>query len=376
MVAFSIHPHYIGGDMRWFKQKTTKNAAIDETALWRALAGVMDARAQKDIVTLGYVSQLQIKSAQRQVQLVLSIPYAEKHEANGLHRECTGIIKKMAPNYSAHIVISAESQPEAGTTAAKKPAQWNRTPLPHVKKIIAIASGKGGVGKSSMTVLLAHAMHKKGMRVGILDADIYGPSIPRMLGLMECPKPDIDEGLMQPLTAHHISCMSMGFIAGDNAAILRGPMVSKSLFQMLRQTAWGTEDSPLDLLLIDMPPGTGDVHLSLAQQTPIDGAIIVTTPQQIATADASKAAIMFSKIDIPILGIIENMSYMEQPDGTKITVFGEGGGAELAQKAATTLLAQIPLNPSIANHLDEGRVTDRNPITDNVIEALLANHSS
>lgn len=234
---------------------------------------------------------------------------------------------------------------ESASAAAKKPAVWNKEPLAHVRQMIAVASGKGGVGKSTLTVNLAHALRDAGKRAGILDADIYGPSIPRMLNVSG--RPEFEDGKMVPLTGHGIACMSIGFITGDEAAILRGPMISKALTQLLRLTRWGTEAEPLDTLLIDMPPGTGDVHLSLAQLAPINGAIITTTPQEVSLADARKAASMFQKVNIPIIGVVENMSG---------GMFGEGGGQKLADELSVPLLASIPLDAEICQAGDEGKM--------------------
>jgi ATP-binding protein involved in chromosome partitioning len=244
---------------------------------------------------------------------------------------------------------------------ARTPAQWNKTPLAGVSRVIAIASGKGGVGKSTTTVMLAHAMAAMGQRVGILDADIYGPSIPRMLGLSG--KPEIKNDKMVPLishqssvTRHPIACNSMGFLLEESqAAIWRGPMITKALHQLARLTDWAPSHSPLATLLVDMPPGTGDIHLSMVQQVPLSGAILVTTPQDVAVQDALKCADMFRKVNIPILGVIENMSWLETPAGEKMEIFGSGGGAKLAAACGAPLLAKIPLMPALVDLLDNGK---------------------
>lgn len=234
------------------------------------------------------------------------------------------------------------------------PATFNRQPLAHVRRIVAIASGKGGVGKSTTTVGLAHALIAQGQRVGILDADVHGPSIPRMLGIAHCGQPEVKNGMLLPIEGHRIAAISMGNIASDTAAIWRGPMVTKALVQMLRQVQWGTADAPLDVLLIDMPPGTGDIHISLIQNAPLDGAIIVTTPQEIATADAEKCMGLFEKVQVPVLGVIENMSYFTDPSGQRHAIFGEGGGEKLAQKHGVPFLGQVALVPSIGQAMDVG----------------------
>jgi len=231
-----------------------------------------------------------------------------------------------------------------GPTPLKKPAVWVSEPLPHVKRVIAIASGKGGVGKSTTTVNLAHALSQAGKRIGILDADIYGPSIPRMMALSG--KPDFNEKMI-PLENHGIKCMSMGFITGDEAAVLRGPMITKTLNQLLRMTQWGTPQAPFDALLVDMPPGTGDIHLSMAQQVPLNGAIIVTTPQEVAVMDARKCASMFTKVKVPVIGVIENMSG---------SIFGNGGGARLAKELAVPFLGSVAMDAAICSAMDQGKV--------------------
>lgn len=242
--------------------------------------------------------------------------------------------------------------------------------LPHVKRIIAVASGKGGVGKSTITVHLALMLQAIGLRVGILDADIYGPSVPRMLGLLGEKQPEIVDGFMHPPVGLGIKAMSMGFITGDAAAILRGPMITKTLQQLAHLTAWGTEKEPLDVLLVDMPPGTGDVHLSMVQQVPLAGVIVVTTPQQVAVMDARKAIQMFMKLHVPILGVVENMSAFTTSSGSKIAMFGEGGGAELAQQADVPLLGEIPLDPRLGACADIGASLLEKAADSEVVKAL------
>jgi ATP-binding protein involved in chromosome partitioning len=250
-----------------------------------------------------------------------------------------------------------------------KPPSINHSPVPHVRKIIAVGSGKGGVGKSTVTTCLAHALNAAGIRTGILDADIHGPSIAQMLGIATSGQPELKDELLLPIEGYGIPAMSMANLAPGAAAIWRGPMVTKALIQMLRFVRWGTEAKPLDVLLIDLPPGTGDIHLTLLQQAPIDGAIVITTPQEMSVIDAEKAAQLFAKTDIPVLGIIENMSWLELPDGSRQTIFGEGGGAKLAAKSGAPLLAQLPLNPALRAAMDEGKKPDVSAFAD-VVAAL------
>lgn len=259
--------------------------------------------------------------------------------------------------------------------ASRRPALWNTEKLPHVRRIWAVASGKGGVGKSTVTVNLAHALAAQGWRVGVLDADIYGPSLPRMLGLETRLKPELADGLMVPPVAYGLRAMSIALLTGDQAAVLRAPMVTKALGQLLRGTRWGTPHEPLDLLLLDLPPGTGDVHLSLAQSVPIDGAILVTTPQDIAVIDAEKSAVMFQKLNIPIFGVVENMSYFTDANGTPQRLFGEGGGAKLAAQCGAPLLAQLPLDPALRAAADAG-TQHPTPAFSALAQQLLALRSS
>jgi ATP-binding protein involved in chromosome partitioning len=231
------------------------------------------------------------------------------------------------------------------TSSPRIAPQINHTPIPHVRRIIAVASGKGGVGKSTTTINLAHALAARGQRVGILDVDIYGPSIPRMLGLETRLKPELIEGQLIPPIAHDIRAMSVALLMGDQAAILRGPMITKAMVQMLRLTRWGDAAAPLDTLIVDLPPGTGDVPLSLTQNAKLDGAIIVTTPQEVAVMDARKCLDTFKRLGVPVLGVIENMSAFVAPDGSRHALFGEDGGQKLAAEKNVAFLGKIPLDP-------------------------------
>jgi ATP-binding protein involved in chromosome partitioning len=233
--------------------------------------------------------------------------------------------------------------------------QHNLKPMPNVRNIIAIASGKGGVGKSTVSVNLALALAADGASVGLLDADIYGPSQPQMVGLSgENPQSE-DGKTMQPLQAHGLQVMSIGFLVDpDQPMVWRGPMVTSALQQLLNQTMW----DDLDYLIVDMPPGTGDIQLTLAQQVPVSGAVIVTTPQNIATLDARKGLAMFQKVSVPVLGIIENMStHVCSECGHEESIFGAGGGDQMASDFSVELLGQLPLDARIREQTDSGTPT-------------------
>jgi ATP-binding protein involved in chromosome partitioning len=242
------------------------------------------------------------------------------------------------------VMDAAPARP--ATPAAPQPVNY-----PNLGKIIAVSSGKGGVGKSTVAVNIALALAKKGARVGIMDADIYGPNLPRMLGVDE--PPPVRDQKIQPLEAHGLKVMSIGFmIERDQPAIWRGPIIMKVITQFLRDVAWGQ----LDYLIVDMPPGTGDAQLSLVQATNVHGGLIVTTPQQVAVGDALRGVKMFERVGVPVLGIVENMSYLENPEtGKPIAVFGSGGGQRLADEVQVPLLGQVPIDPRIVEGGDTGR---------------------
>lgn len=229
------------------------------------------------------------------------------------------------------------------------PGEQPKLPIPGVENIIAVGSGKGGVGKSTVAVNLAITLAKMGHAVGLLDADVYGPNVPLMMGVRATPNA-IGQRI-QPLEAYGLRLMSMGFLnPGDKPLVWRGPMLNSVIQQFLRNVEWG----PLDYLIIDLPPGTGDVQLTLIQTTPLTGAIIVTTPSDVSLEDARKAVLMFEQVREPVLGIVENMSYLEH-NGEKLYVFGKGGGARTAEQMHVPLLAEIPLDPKTREGGDTGK---------------------
>ncbi|GLC27975.1 hypothetical protein rosag_44880 [Roseisolibacter agri] len=269
---------------------------------------------------------------------------AHTHGHTHGHTHAAPAAAPRGPARALPVMDAAPARP--ATPAAPTPVAY-----PHLGKIIAVSSGKGGVGKSTVAVNLAAALAKQGARVGIMDADIYGPNLPLMLGVNEAPP--VRDNMIQPLMAFGVKVMSIGFlIERDQPAIWRGPIVMKVINQFLKDVAWGE----LDYLLVDMPPGTGDAQLSLVQATHVHGAIVVTTPQAVAVGDALRGVRMFERTGVPVLGIVENMSYLENPEtGKPIAVFGSGGGQQLADEVQVPLLGQVPLDPRVVEGGDTGR---------------------
>jgi ATP-binding protein involved in chromosome partitioning len=269
----------------------------------------------------------------------------------------------------AQVVLTAEMASPAPTPArpasaklSERAVQDGRPSAPvatarpaHVKHVIVVASGKGGVGKSTVSLGLALGLKANGLKVGFLDADIYGPSAPVMLGVRRPPAFSPDK-LMLPLEAHGLKVNSVGFLVDDGQAMIwRGPMASQALTQLLTQTQWGTMDEPLDVLVVDLPPGTGDVQLTLTQKTLIDGAVIVSTPQEMALADARRAVTLFAKTGIKVVGVVENMAFLKTPDGTEMEVFGRGGARRMAETLEVPFVGEVPLDPALRASLDNGR---------------------
>lgn len=291
------------------------------------------------IADIGKVLSCAIDESRAKVEIELGLPAA------GLHDALLAEIKRVAVGFPQIDVVLTTNITAHGVQRTLKP-------LPNVKNIIAIASGKGGVGKSTTAVNLALALAGEGANVGILDADIYGPSVPLMLGVAGQRPTSEDGKSMTPLTAHGLQVMSIGFlIDADQPMVWRGPMVTGALNQMLQQTLW----SDLDYLIVDMPPGTGDIQLTLSQQVPVSGAVIVTTPQDIALLDARKGLQMFRKVSVPVLGIVENMStHICTSCGHEEPLFGSGGGERMAAEYDVELLGSLPLDLRIRQQTDGG----------------------
>ena len=291
------------------------------------------------------VSEVTVEGSLVEAKLTLGYP------ARGWHAELDATARKMitqAVDGPCEININIE------TKIVSHEVQKGVTAIPGVRNIIAVASGKGGVGKSTVSSNLALALSAEGANVGILDADIYGPSQPRMLGISGRPK-SADGKSLEPMTSYHLQVMSIGFLVEeDTPMIWRGPMVTQALEQLLNDTRW----KELDYLVIDLPPGTGDTQLTLAQKVPVSGAAIVTTPQDIALLDARKALKMFEKVEIPVLGVIENMStHVCSACGHEEAIFGEGGGVQMAEEYGVETLGRIPLDIRIREDADSGRPT-------------------
>ena len=320
-----------------------------------ALARVRDPDRGADVVSLGMVSGLRIQDGH--VMFALEVAPERGPHLEPLRREAEAAVHKLPGVLTARAVLTAERPPAAGRSAAGAKQHGRAAPpagpdlLPDVKAIVAVASGKGGVGKSTTAVNLALALARLGRRTGLLDADVYGPSIRRMLGIVGNPASS-DGVKLDPMQKYGIQAMSMAFLVEEETPIVwRGPMVQSALEQMMRDVNWGA----LDVLIVDMPPGTGDTQLTMAQRVPLAGAVIVSTPQDIALIDARKGLNMFRKVDVPVLGIIENMSYFACPKcGHQTNIFGHGGARTEAERLGVDFLGEIPLDIAIRETSDGG----------------------
>jgi ATP-binding protein involved in chromosome partitioning len=338
---------------------------VSEQDVLEALKAIADPDRGQDIVDLGMVSGLVVKDGN--VGFAIEVDPQRGAEMEPLRKQAEEIVDKLPGVLSVTAVLTAHragsgnaapsgpsAQAPAGGPAAQQAsgAGAANALVPGVKTIVAVASGKGGVGKSTTSTNLAVGLASFGLSVGMLDADIYGPSQPRMMGISGRPSSP-DGKILRPMENYGVKCMSMGFlVAEDTPMIWRGPMVQSALQQMLRDVDWGE----LDILVIDMPPGTGDAQLTIAQQVPLSGAVIVSTPQDIALIDAKKGLNMFRKVDVPVLGIVENMSYFTCPNcGHESSIFSRGGARREAETLGMEFLGELPLVIEIRETSDGGR---------------------
>jgi ATP-binding protein involved in chromosome partitioning len=311
----------------------------------QALEDVVDPASGMTLVRAGFVEGLVVKNGP--VSFAIEVPAERGATAEPLRKRAEERVGALPGVLSVTAVLTAHKK----VAAAQSPAAAAATGIPGVAAVIAVASGKGGVGKSTVAVNLAVALAQLGLKTGLLDADIYGPSVPRLLDIRG--KPTSRDGkVLEPIEKFGIKTMSIGFLVReDQAMVWRGPMVASAISQMLANVAW----SPLDVLVVDMPPGTGDAQLTMAQRVPLKGAIIVSTPQDLALIDARKGLTMFSKTHVPILGIVENMSVFVCPHcGTESHIFGHGGARMVAESLAVPFLGEIPLVPKIRETSDAG----------------------
>ena len=316
---------------------------ISKDSILKALKSVKGPTGQ-DIVTLGILSEIVINKDK--VYFALTVPQREAHAYESARKTAETVVRALPGVASAMVTLTAD----AVDKGAAGDQQSDRG-IGHIKHIIAVASGKGGVGKSTTAVNLALGFQENGLRVGVLDADIYGPSIPRLLAVRNKPEL-IGDNTLAPIEKYGLRVMSIGFLVDEETPMIwRGPMVISALTQMLKDVAWGE----LDILVVDMPPGTGDAQLTMAQQVPLSGAVIVSTPQDLALIDARKGLNMFKRVNVPVLGIIENMSYFLCPKcGHRSDIFSHGGARHEAERLDVPFLGALPLHMAIRETSDSG----------------------
>ncbi|MEO3998014.1 Mrp/NBP35 family ATP-binding protein [Mesorhizobium sp. CAU 1732] len=345
--------------------------SVTKEAVLETLKTIKGPDFEGDLVSLGLVSDIFI--ANSKVFFSITVPSARAQELEPLRSAAERAVKSMPGVEGAVVALTAEKKgggmeaapprptpprPAAPARPAPPPPaaapasrQQGRRGVPGVAAIIAVASGKGGVGKSTTAANIALGLAALGLKVGVLDADIYGPSMPRLLGISGRPQ-TVDGKILKPMENYGLKVMSMGFLVEEETPMIwRGPMVMSALTQMLREVEWGA----LDVLVVDMPPGTGDAQLTMAQQVPLAGAVIVSTPQDLALIDARKGLNMFKKVDVPLLGIVENMSYFIAPDtGARYDIFGHGGARREAERLGVPFLGEVPLTMDVRESSDAG----------------------
>ncbi|MGA9657798.1 MAG: Mrp/NBP35 family ATP-binding protein [Asticcacaulis sp.] len=338
----------------------------DKETVLSALNAITDPMSGQGLSDAGMVRAL-IVSPER-VGFMLEVPQDRVTDYGPVRLAAEKLLAGLDGVKKAQVVLTAELAPNPQTPKkpnarlSDKAVEQNRPKAPvaearpnHVRHVIVVGSGKGGVGKSTISLGIALGLSALGLRVGYLDADVYGPSASTMLGINKPPSFG-DDKLMVPPEAFGLKVNSVGFLVDpDQAMIWRGPMASQALTQLLTQTRWGTAEEPLDVLIVDMPPGTGDVQLTLTQKTVIDGAVVVSTPQEMALIDARRAVTLFDKTKVPVLGVVENMAYLLTPDGTEMEIFGRGGAQSMAAALKVPFLGEVPLDPAMRKGCDEAR---------------------
>jgi ATP-binding protein involved in chromosome partitioning len=334
----------------------------DKDRILAALDKVIDPKSGRGLVAAGLVQGLMV--GEGRAGFMLEVPSEDAAQYAYIRDAAEKALKAIPGVEKAQVVLTAAAR--AGATRVRKSAKVPDdprtdpagkpppTPFEHVRRVIAVVSGKGGVGKSTVAVNLACAFSALGLRTGLLDCDVYGPSVPRMMGVDD--EPVFEDGKLTPLTAHGLRLMSIGFIVDEGRAMIwRGPMVTSAVRQMIKDVRWGSVGDELDMLVVDMPPGTGDIQLTLFHDFKVDGAVIVSTPQEIALIDARRAAAMLQKLGTPVLGVIENMAWFPDPaTGARIPIFGQGGARAEAVKLRVPLLAEIPIDIALRQGADEG----------------------
>ena len=313
--------------------------SVTEQAVLAALSKVQEPELHKDLVTLNMIRDVKIEADKVSFTVVLTTPACPLR--NRIESEARQAVAAVPGVKTVEVKLDANVPTDGRTRGLLQ--------LP-IRNAVAVASGKGGVGKSTVAVNIAVTLAQSGARVGLLDADIYGPNIPTMMGVNQLPPAQKDK--LTPATAYGVKLMSIGFLVKpDQPLIWRGPMLHSAIRQFLTDVDWGE----LDYLIVDLPPGTGDAPLSLAQSLPLSGGIIVTLPQQVSLDDARRGLEMFRQLEVDIFGVVENMSFLELPDGTRMDIFGSGGGEKLAQEAGVPFIGAIPIDPSVREGGDQGK---------------------
>jgi ATP-binding protein involved in chromosome partitioning len=314
------------------------DTTINQQAVLAALRTVQDPDLRKDLVTLNMIQDLKIEGSEVSFRIVLTTPACPMKAK--MEREAREAVAAVPGVQTVAITMDAEVPTDGRSRGLM--------PIP-VRNAIAVASGKGGVGKSTVAVNVAVALAKSGARVGLLDADIYGPNVPTMMGVQQLPP--VRDNKMVPAENYGVKVMSIGFLVKpDQPLVWRGPMLHSAIRQFIGDVDWGE----LDYLIIDLPPGTGDAPLSLAQTLPLSGSVIVTLPQQVSLDDARRGLEMFRQLEVPVFGVVENMSFLEMPDGSRVDVFGSGGGERLAEQAGVAFIGSIPMDPAVRQGGDAG----------------------